>query len=279
MIDLHLHTTASDGHDSPTRLVERVRAAGLRVVAVTDHDTLAGVEEAAHGAERCGLELIPGVEITAVWRALDVHVLGYFATMSPPGLSAFLEAQRRDRVARIVTMAERLEACGIPIDLAPIVRRAAEHPGTSVGRPLVARALVRAGHVATTREAFDRWIAVGRPAFVPRQGVHPNEVVRLIASAGGVASFAHPGLLGHDELVPDLVASGLGAIEAFHSEHDRATSARYVRLAREHGLAVTGGSDYHGGDSHGSAPGIMTLPEEEFERFRIRLEASCHRPS
>ena len=280
MIDLHLHTTASDGHDSPSQLVDRARAAGLRIIAVTDHDTLAGLEEAAHAAGQCGVELVPGIEITAVWQALDVHVLGYFTTMNPSGLTAFLETQRQDRVARILAMGERLEACGVPIDVTPIIRRAAERPGESVGRPLVAQALVRAGHVTTVRDAFDRWIASGRPAFVPRHGVHPADVIGLIASAGGVASFAHPGLLGHDELLTDLVAAGLDAVEAYHNEHDRAATARYIRLAREHGLAITGGSDYHGGpDTRAPGPGATTLPQEEFERFRHRLKESCPRPS
>ena len=264
MIDLHLHTTASDGTLDPAALVERAHGAGVRTLAVTDHDTMAGVTAAAEVAASLKLEFLPGIEITAVVDGRDVHVLAYFLDPTPLGLEAFLASQREDRVERARGMADRLKTLGVPIEIEPTIDHAVAD-GRSVGRPLLARALVQAGHARTEQDAFDRWIGDGGPAYVPRKGSTPADVVRLISRAGGISSVAHPGILGRDELIPSLAMAGLTALEVYHPGHDNAAQARYTRLAAQHELASSGGSDFHG-DGHHRAKGLgsVGLPREAF---------------
>lgn len=264
MIDLHTHTTASDGALAPPELVERAHRLGIRTLSVTDHDTVAGVPAAAAAAAARGMEFLPGIEITAVHERRDVHMLGYFLDPAPVGLAAFLDRQRLDRSRRAREMAARLAALGAPIDLDDLIA-GAEAGGKSVARPSIARALLDAGHVTSLQQAFDRWLAEGRPAYVPRTGSSPVDVVRLVKRSGGVAGLAHPGLLRRDDLIPELVEAGLGAIEVYHSDHDAGEQSRYLRLAGRHGLAVSGGSDFHG-DDHPRARcfGRVGLPRERF---------------
>ena len=271
MIDLHLHTTASDGRLEPAALVERARHVGIGTLSVTDHDTMAGVHAAAEAAASRGLEFLPGIEITAVLERRDVHILAYFLDQSPPGLEPFLEEQQADRRERARKMAELLANLGVPIDIDEILDRAGTE-GRVVARPLIARALVQAGHVSGEQEAFDRWLGDGRAAYVGRRGASPADVVRLVSRAGGVSALAHPGLLGRDELIPSLAKAGLAAIEVYHSGHDKSRQAHYARLANQHGLAVCGGSDYHG-DGHHRAKffGTVGLPREEFMLLLQRL--------
>lgn len=269
MIDLHLHTSASDGLLRPADLVTRAAHAGLRVISVTDHDTTAGLDEARAEAAARGLRLIDGIEITAVDDGRDVHVLGYFIDPRHEALRSFLEAQRSDRVRRVREIADRLAELGAPIDPEPLMKRGLE-AGQSVGRPHVASALIAAGHVQTWDEAFDRYLGQGKPAFVPRRGAAPAVVVAVIRAAGGVASLAHPGLTGIDPLIPGLVEAGLGALEVRHSEHDAETEARYREMARVLGLATTGGSDFHGDHGHGehaSPLGTAMMTGDELARL------------
>jgi predicted metal-dependent phosphoesterase TrpH len=271
LIDLHTHTTASDGLCAPAELVSRAAAAGVTVLAVTDHDTVAGVEPARAACVEGGTTLVPGIEITALVDDLDVHILGYFIDISAAALSSLLRDQRKSRFQRITAVVERLAEHGIRLDAAAILRPAVEDPGKSPGRPWIARALVAAGHVRSSEEAFDRWLGEGCPAFVPRAGLGPAAVIDCIHRAGGIASLAHPGLLGHDEWIPGLVADGLDAVEAYHSEHDAEATARYLNVAAMFGLAVSGGSDYHGDRVHGVvAPGSVSLPPDQYERLRLR---------
>lgn len=271
MIDLHLHTTASDGRLAPADLVRLAAASGLRTIAVTDHDTTAGLAEARAEAERAGLRLVDGIEITAVEGRRDVHVLGYFFDPGDDGLLAFLRDQRADRLRRIREMSVRLASLGAPIDLEPQLRSAARQAGRSIGRPLVADALVQAGHVRDRAEAFDRLLAVGRPAFVPRRGAPVAEVIRMVRAAGGVTSLAHPGLTGIDDAIERFAAAGLDALEVRHADHDPVTEARYRRMAAGLGLAVSGGSDFHADPSHHApALGIVTVPLEDFAALHAR---------
>jgi len=275
LIDLHLHTTASDGRSSPEVLVREAIAAGLTTFAVADHDTVAAVPIVRTLAHDARLQFVPGVEITAVHQGRDVHVLGYFFEADSPVLLRFLEESRSDRLRRARRMCEMLAEGGVPVSFDDLLAHAGPTSGRSIARPLVAKALVRAGHVATEQEAFDRFLAEGRPAYVPRTGASAAEVVRLIAEAGGIASLAHPGLLGRDELIGPLAAGGLGAIECYHAQHDEATTERYLAMARTYDLAVTGGSDYHGaGDRRAEAFGKVGLPPDCFVRFAERARAA-----
>lgn len=270
MIDLHLHTTASDGLCDPAALVDLAWRAGIRTMSVTDHDTIAGLAEAERAAAASGIAFVPGIEITAVHEGRDVHVLGYFIESGSPVFAEFLEGQRADRVRRVNSMAERLAEMGKPIDRGMLL--APQPGGRSIGRPLVARALVKAGHVSDMRQAFDQLIGEGRPAFVARCGACPADVIRIIRGAGGLASLAHPGLLKRDDLIPNMIGAGLSAIEAFHSDHDAPTTQRYLALAERLGILVSGGSDYHGEkERRRAAFGTVGLPSDRFERLKASV--------
>jgi predicted metal-dependent phosphoesterase TrpH len=260
--------------------VARVARAGVSVMAVTDHDTTAAVAECAAEAARRGMACIPGIEITAVDDEHDIHVLGYFLDTASRPLQEFLVAQRADRVARVEAIAARLGSMGLPIDVGPICARARRRPSTSVGRPQVASALVAAGHATSFADAFDRLIGRGRPAFVPRRAVPPADVVDLIAGAGGIASLAHPGLNRRDDLLAPLAGAGLAALEAFHTDHDEATTARYLAMASALGTAVSGGSDFHG-DAAGRPCGLgrVVLPQAHFRHLvEVARERGCPVP-
>ena len=274
MIDLHTHTTASDGRCSPDELVARAAGAGVTVLSVTDHDTFAACPAARSACEAAGVAFVTGIEITAIRDGADVHVLGYFVDDRAPALLSFLAEQRLRRVDRVREMLARLASFGLALDAESILRPAFDDRSRAIGRPWIARALVEGGHVASTSEAFDRWLSRGRPAFVPRLGAPPDEVVARVHEAGGVASLAHPGLLGRDEWIPSFADAGLDALEAFHTDHDALATTRYLAMADRLGLAVSGGSDFHADAAHGAAgPGSVSLPPEQFERLIARKSA------
>lgn len=271
MIDLHAHTTASDGRSTPRELVDRARAVGITTLAVTDHDTMAAVPETAALAASAGLGFVPGIEITSVSRGKDAHVLGYFLSPDAPGLSELIADQRRRRVERAREIGRRLEQMGAPIDVDALLASAGERSGKAIARPQIAQALIAAGHVATVAEAFDRFLGENCAAYVPHTGAPPAEVVRLIAAGGGIASLAHPGHLKQDDVIPDLVDAGMAALEVYHSSHDDAVTAHYLQIARDLSLAVTGGSDYHGeGVRRAEFFGVVHLPQSEYLDFLRR---------
>lgn len=273
MIDLHLHTTASDGRRTPAELVHWCSVAGVTVMAVTDHDTTAAIAEVRTAAARRGMEAVSGIEITAVEGGRDIHMLGYFFDAEDAGLATFLAGQRQVRVDRAQAIAATLASLGKPIDLQPLLSVLKKHTGRSIGRPQVAQAMVAAGHVADLREAFDDWLVEGRPAFMPREGPTPEHVLAVVHDAGGLVSLAHPGRTRIDGRIPSLVEAGLDALEVYHPDHRRDTEARYRDLALSLGCAMTGGSDFHGDTLHGLTPGSTSLPQEEWER----LEAAVRR--
>jgi hypothetical protein len=270
VIDLHLHTTASDGRCTPEELVDRAAAARLSVMAVTDHDTTAATLEVREAARARGLEAVSGIEITAVEEGRDVHILGYFLDPIDGALNTFLVAQRASRIARVEAIGARLAALGVPIETGALIARARRAPGRSIGRPQIARAMIEAGHVADTRDAFDRWLGLGCPGFVPRDGAAPEAVIDVIHQAGGVASLAHPGKTAIDARIASLRSGGLDALEAFHPDHDAGLVQRYLAMARELELLVTGGSDFHADPARALEPGSVTLPDAEWERVRAR---------
>ena len=276
-VDLHLHTTASDGRYTPEELVDLSIAAGLTVIAVTDHDTTEGVAEAQAVGQRRGLEVVAGIEITSMDGGRDTHILGYFYDIDDPALLTFLATQRRARVHRVVAIGERLASLGVPIDTRPLLEQAHRDTGRSIGRPQIARAMVEAGHVSGTAEAFERWLGHGCRAFVPRSGPTPEEAIAVLHRAGGLVSIAHPGADDLADRIPSLAAAGLDALEAFHSDHDAAMVAQYAALARRLNLLITGGSDFHGSPEHGLEPGSVTLPPDEWDR--LRNAATRHRIS
>ncbi|WP_396627688.1 PHP domain-containing protein [Luteitalea sp.] len=270
MIDLHMHTTASDGRCSPEDLVQRCWDKGIRTMAVTDHDTMAGVLPTQRAAEARGMTCLPGIEITSVHGGKDVHMLAYFLPEDAPGLQPMLAAQRQQRVNRALEIASRLERLGAPVDRDAMIEAAAGS-GKSLARPQIAQALITAGHVTTVAEAFDRYLGEDSPAYVPHTGVTPAEVVALVVAGGGIPSLAHPGYRPKDDIIPGLVDAGLVAMECYHSSHDEAATAHYLGLARQHGLLVTGGSDFHGpGTRREEFFGVVQLPEADLAALLAR---------
>jgi len=268
VIDLHTHTTASDGRCTPAELVARASAAGVTVLAVTDHDTVAAGDAAAEACAAAGIEFVPGIEITAVRDGMDVHVLGYFVDRHCQALHTFLVEQRRRRLDRVRQIVERLATFGIHLDADAIIKPGLDDGGKAAGRPWIARALVAGRYVTTVSEAFEKWLARGRPAFVPRLAAAPAEVFDRIHASGGIASLAHPGLVKRDDWLPEFVAAGLDALEVYHTNHDATATAHYRHQAARLGLAISGGSDFHGDESHGPGqPGSVSLPREEYERL------------
>ena len=272
MIDLHMHTTASDGLLSPSALVKRAFDVGIKTLSVTDHDTMAGIDEASAAAIDRGMKFLPGIEITAVYKRKDVHMLAYFLDNKQEKLEHFLVQQRADRIRRAEEMSTKLTKLGVPINIDEKIMRC-ESTGHAVGRPDVANALLAAGHVGSVQEAFDRFLGDGCSAYVPRKGISPVDVVRMVTEVGGVTALAHPGLLKKDSLIPKLAARGLDAVEVYHSDHTLSDESRYLRLTEEHGLAVSGGSDFHG-DHHRRAKcfGKVGLPRQRFPVFLDRLK-------
>jgi 3',5'-nucleoside bisphosphate phosphatase len=249
-VDLHSHTTASDGTLSPRELVSAAAARGVRVLAVTDHDSTDGVRDAVdEAAKHPPLTIVPGLEINCDApgapgaAGAEVHVLGYYVDLEAVWFQDFLREQRVERVARVHRIAERLAELGMPIDPAEVFAIVKEG---SAGRPHVAQVMVQRGYVTSVREAFDRYLHANGPANVPRRRLTPAEAVRVIRRAHGVPVFAHPGLADRDALIPELVQAGLMGIEAIYAEHSAAQTAHYKGLCRAHGLVATGGSDYHG---------------------------------
>jgi predicted metal-dependent phosphoesterase TrpH len=243
-VDLHSHTTASDGTLSPAELVRAAVTRGVRVLAITDHDSIDGLAAAREEATRHPtLTIVPGLEINCDVPGAEVHVLGYYVDDGAGWFQQFLREQRAERVARVHRIAARLAELGMPIDPADVF---ALVPEGSAGRPHVAQVMVQRGYVKSVTEAFDRWLHANGPANVPRHRLTPSDAIAIIRRAGGVPVFAHPGLADRDELLPEMIAAGLMGIESYYAEHSAAQTAHYKDLCRQHGLVATGGSDYHG---------------------------------
>ena len=233
-------------------------------MAVTDHDTTAATADVAALASTAGIQPVSGIEITAVENGADVHVLGYFLDAADAALQRFLTSQRQHRLERVRQIAARLDGLGMPVDLEAVLAQSGADRRRSIGRPQIARAMIAAGYVASLADAFDRWLGRGCPAFVPRIGPSPETVIETIHAARGIASLAHPGRTCIDARIPALRAAGLDALEVFHSDHGPDDRSRYLALARELRLLVSGGSDFHGEPARGIEPGRASLPADEW---------------
>jgi hypothetical protein len=245
-VDLHTHTTASDGDLTPSRLVAEAAQGGLEVIAVTDHDTVGGLAEATEAATAAGITVIPGIELTVRVPHGSMHLLGYFASPVARPLVERLGELSMFREERIRAIVDRLDALGAPVAWDTVRGRAAGQ----LGRPHVADALVEAGHAASRDEAFERWLADGRPAHVPSQGLEPVEAVELVVASGGAAVLAHPASLRlparHlSSFVQRLCHHGLAGIEVHRPEHTPDQRDTYAAIARRLHLIPSGGSDFH----------------------------------
>ena len=269
--DLHTHSTASDGELAPAELVQRAARQGLTLLALTDHDTAAGLAEAQETARRFGLSFIGGVEISTDVPTGELHILGYGIDPDCGQLAAALKQFRRASIRRLALMLERLRLLGVDLNEASIVPRGNEH---SVGRPHVARALVAGGHVGTISEAFELFLAEGRPAYVRKERARPADVIGLIRRAGGLPVLAHPlGVHDLDLLLPVLIAAGLAGLECYYAEYDVEQRQLLAQLADDHGLLVTGGSDFHGDRMHQlRAFGSVDIPQKRLMQFLDSFE-------
>lgn len=270
--DFHLHTTASDGVHSPSRVVEMAAARGVRHLAITDHDTTDGIAEAVVAARRLGLQLVPGIELSTDLGPADVHLLGYGFQVDAPELQAFLSWQRDGRLGRTRKIVEILAEHGMPLDIDRVFAIAGD---ATVGRPHVARALLERGHVASVQEAFDLWLGNGKVADVQREKLPPPEAIDMIHRHGGAVFAAHPVFIAPDyePALRQLTGWGLDGLETFYKHYDQATVDEHRRLAAELGLATSGGSDYHGlGNPDDREIGDIPFPDQEVRRFLRYLD-------
>jgi hypothetical protein len=248
MIDLHCHTTASDGILLPAGLIDKAANEGISLIAVADHDNVDGLAEAASQAQRRGIQFIPCIEFSVQWKGGDFHLLGYGINAGNSELSAAMGRLRTIRENRIPLMVQRLNAAGLDVTLAEVLSEAA---GAVPGKPHLARALIRKGIVRDIEEAFELWLGGGKPGDVPKEKLTPAEACSLIRKAGGKAVIAHPRSLrlkgdSFDEFLQKYIPEGIDGVEAYAAMHDDADVAAYISAAQRAGLFVTGGSDYHG---------------------------------
>lgn len=269
--DLHTHSTASDGLDSPASLVKLASERGISVLAVADHDTVSGVPEALAVAGDHGVRIVPAVEFSVRARRGQTHILGYGINIRHPELVSELDDLRRGREERGWMIVERLRELGIEL---PDESVTADRPGGSPGRPHIARGLIRIGAAESVPDAFDRYLATGRPAFVPRRVLPAERAIELVQAAGGVAVLAHPlSVYDLEGVLPTFVAAGLEGLEAHYGEYSQDQRDSLVELASSYNLLVTGGSDYHGPpEERGRVLGSVTWPEEALEKLLERLK-------
>ncbi len=264
-VDLHLHTRFSDGTETPERVVELAHEAGLSAIAITDHDNVEALPVAAPVAKRLGIELIAGIEMSASAGGREVHLLGFFIDPAHAAFRKHLSEQQARRIQRVHQTAEQLKHVGINLDPAEVLALAGA--GT-VGRPHVARILLKHGYVSSMPDAFDRYLAEGKPGFVSGSVVLPAGIIKLIRDAGGVPVLAHPIYLKNDDLVAQFTREGLVGLEVYHSSHTPDVIARYERIADELKLLPTGGSDFHGDAKEGLPVGAVKAPYRLLEALR-----------
>ncbi len=274
-IDLHAHTTASDGLLDAEALVMEAASRGVGLLAVADHDTTGSVDLAIGSGRRAGVEVWPAVELSCDVDAGEVHMLGYFIDHHVDWFQGLLGRLRDGRWHRAERMVEKLVGLGAPVDFARVEALAG---GGAIGRPHVARALVEAGWVRDVADAFDRFIGRSGPAYVERLKVTPAEAVAILRAAGGLAVLAHPGWARRDEWIDELAPAGLDGIEVYYPDHTPELIARYRAAAVRHGLLITGGTDFHGGTLATRVPvGSQYVPEEIIRPLRER--AASRRPA
>jgi len=270
-IDLHTHSTASDGKLRPSEVVHFAAQVGLGTLALTDHDTTDGVVEAQQAGRELGLEVISGIEINSEGEHGDAHILGYFVDPAEPHLQEQLEAIRDARVGRARGMLKKLAAMGMPIAWERVMAMAGD--ASSIARPHIARAMIEAGYVATTQEAFDKYISNEGPAYVNRLRMTMDEAVDFIHGAGGAAVMAHPAESKLVHLIPQLVQAGLDGLEVYYPKHTPEQQSELLALAQRYNLVTTGGSDFHTLDdpSHGHI-GCVDVPPDVVQKLRARVK-------
>jgi predicted metal-dependent phosphoesterase TrpH len=270
--DLHTHTDLSDGFHSPETLLQKAKAAGISILGITDHDNVSAFPAAVEIGREIGIEVIPGVELSAMVGVREVHILGYFIDYNNQRLLEYLQFFRLERVKRAKRIVEKLNHIKVPLKLESVLDRAGSG---AVGRPHIATALVDEGLIATYSEAFDRFIGNGRPAFEQKFQFSTTDAIRLINAAGGISCIAHPGRSLPEEVMTDLIKSGIDGIEVIHPSHSPELVAHYRAVANEYFLLGSGGSDFHGGKRNDDDLfGHYYIDEDAVDTMKRRLFSS-----
>jgi len=265
--DLHLHTTASDGRLTPEEVVMMAVDRGIEIIAITDHDTVGGVDRALAQAQKCPqITLIPGVEINTDLKSGELHVLGYFIDHKNESFISTLEEIRESRIARARSMIDKLSRLGIDLEWDRVQELA---KGESICRPHIAQAMLEKGYVGTEKEAFDNYIGRNGPAYVEREKVQPADAVRLIRNARGLPVLAHPAdIVDLDEILVELIAAGLVGIEAYYGQYDKKTVDEIISIAHRYNLIITGGTDYHHFCDGREVPmGSVNIPLDQIQKL------------
>ncbi|ADL11770.1 PHP domain-containing protein [Acetohalobium arabaticum] len=266
-VDLHLHTTASDGSYTPEELVEKAVGMGLETIAVTDHDTVGGVAPALTAAKEVDLEVIPGVEFTTYVGQEEVHILGYYFDYLDQNFLMELTKLKEARENRGKKIVEKLNKLGLELEWKSVIEVAGSG---AVGRPHIARALVNEGYVADVSAAFEDYLGDRGPAYVPKTQLTPQDAIEAINEAGGVAVLAHPGHLSTNELIVEIIEAGIDGIEAYYSGHDEEETKQYIKLANRYDLIITGGSDCHGPKiKEGILLGTVDIPDNVIDNLKV----------
>lgn len=273
-IDLHIHTTASDGTDTPTEAVEKAARLGLSAIAITDHDSVSGVKEALAAGERFGVEVVPGIEVSSDYRSTNVHILGYFIDLDNGGMQPVLDWVINERLVRNTRMVDMLRADGFDISMEEL---AAAYPASVLGRPHIAEMLAKKGYCESVKDGFSKYLNRGRKYYLPKQRISMEKAVQTIREAGGVAVLAHPlEYFFPDNEVVEMMeygkSLGIRAAEAYYSEHSLPETEKVLAMAKQVGLGVTGGSDYHGPrKAHiemGKGTGLLNIPYSILEDLK-----------
>jgi len=274
MIDLHLHTTASDGSLTPKKLVEVAVERGMEVISITDHDTIDGLEEGAKRACELGVKFVNGIELSSEWNGREVHILGYFLDPKDENLKKELKKMQKARDARNYKILEKLAQYKMYITMEELQEEAG---GNIVSRAHIANLLLNKGYVYSKGEIFKRYLGIGGLAYVPKGDLTPERAVEIIRENGGIASLAHPKYISEDEvrlteLINDLKVAGLEAMEVYYSNFSLKEVIKYKNIARRRGLLLTGGSDYHGGNKGNIEIGDGAVPMKVYEEMEELLK-------
>lgn len=263
--DLHIHTDKSDGSHSPEKVVELAQRSGLSAIAITDHDSVEGIAQAVAKGQQLGVEIIPGIELSAMVNGEDIHILGYFiGTRNKCFLDqlSFLRQKRKERAVRIV---EKLNSLGVKFPFPDLLALSAS---AAVGRMHVARTLLARGYIRSMPEAFWRYLGRGKPAYVPKYKLSTEKAIKIIHKQGGIAVLAHPYVIKQSGMISQLVAEGIDGVEVYHSEHPAAAARRFLKKTKQYQLLVTGGSDCHGDLKGKTIIGTVKVPYELVVRMK-----------
>lgn len=267
-VDLHAHSTASDGSRSPTAVVSAAKAAGLAAIALTDHDTMDGVAEALAAADEIGLRVVPGVELSAIEEDREVHLLGLHIQRQS-AIEDSLRAFREHRHERAMQIVAKLNELGVSVSFDDVLARAGD---AAIGRPHLARVLIEGGWARDSRDAFDRYLGAGRPAYVPKHRLSVGDAIALVHAGGGLAVLAHPGTEGRRDVIARFVALGLDGLEVRHPGHSAEDIKRLGALTEFFRLVPSGGSDWHGANEGSRVLGVMRVPASWLEQQDARVE-------